>query len=94
MHYESNEPPGTDGTICHCRTCQKAYGHGFAVAADFSSKAFCFTQGKPRMYESSKFGERGFCADCGSPVIMVYTSLPEKLWIHVGTLDNPDVAKD
>ena len=82
VRYEASEPPGTDGTICHCRICQKAYGNGFAVTADFASKAFRFTRGEPRMYKSSNVGERGFCADCGSPLIMRYTSLPEKVWVQ------------
>ena len=94
VRFESSEPPGSDGTICHCRICQKAYGNGFAVTADFASKTFRFTRGEPRMYASSNVGERGFCAVCGSPLIMRYTSLPEKLWVNVGVLDDPDVAKD
>ncbi len=89
VRYEASEPPGTDGTICHCRICQKAYGNGFAVAADFPSKAFCFTRGEPRMYKSSNVGERSFCTDCGSPLIMRYTSLPEKLWVNVASTAGP-----
>ena len=43
---------------------------------------------------ASNVGQRGFCADCGSPLVMLYTSFPETIWINVGTLDDPNVARD
>ena len=95
VRYEASEPPtGEFGTICHCRMCQKASGNGFAVTVDFKIDAFRFTRGEVHMYKSSNVGQRGFCANCGSPLVMLYTSFPGTIWINVGTLDDPNVARD
>ena len=91
VRYESSESPGKKSGYCHCRMCQRAYGNGFATFVDFATETFRFTSGEPVIYKSSNVGERGFCGRCGSPLIMRYTSLPESIWVYVGTLDR---AKD
>ena len=88
--YEANGSPGKNSGYCHCRMCQKAYGNGFATFVEFATEAFRFTRGEPVIYKSSNVGERGFCARCGSPLIMRYSSLPESIWVYVGTLDRPE----
>ena len=55
--------------------------------------SFRFNHGQPVMYKSSNVGERGFCRRCGSPMIMRYSSLPDSVWIYVGTLDRPQDAE-
>ncbi len=86
--YESNEPPSKENSgYCHCRNCQKAYGNGFATFVGFPAKTFRVTRGEAVIYKSSNVGERGFCGRCGSPILMRYLSLPDKIWVYVGTLD-------
>jgi hypothetical protein len=51
-------------------------------------KAFRFTRGEPKFYRSSAWAERGFCADCGTPLVM--RDATETLAIHIGTLDHPE----
>jgi hypothetical protein len=69
--------------------CQKAYGNGFTAFVEFPLETFRLTRGEPVIYKSSNVGARGFCARCGSPVIMRYLSLPGSIWVYVGTLDRP-----
>ena len=73
--------------------CQKAYGNGFSCFLVFPASGFKFLQGEPVIYRASNVGERGFCKQCGSPMVMYYSSLPDSVWIYVGTLDNPNEAE-
>ena len=86
--YESNSSPVKKYSgYCHCRMCQKAYGNGFTAFIGFPAESFRITRGEPTIYRSSNVGERGFCARCGSPVIMRYSSLPDRIYVYVGTMD-------
>ncbi len=86
--YESDASPVKKNSgYCHCRMCQKAYGNGFTAFIGFPAESFRITRGEPTIYRSSNVGERGFCGRCGSPVIMRYASLPESVWVYVGTMD-------
>ncbi len=97
IRYESSEPP-TDGSLCHCRVCQKTTGSAFAPVTAFPLTAFRFTKGKPKLYKSSSIMEKSFCSDCGSPLIAKYlVTISEELhsdsaWVHIGTLDEPEIA--
>jgi len=92
VRYEASGPP-RDVQYCHCRMCQKNTGSAFSVAAGFRADGFRITRGDPTFYKSSDIGERGFCADCGSPLVFRYFD-PDHLyvWVSVGTLDNPEAA--
>ncbi len=85
--YESSGTPGKNSGYCHCRKCQRAYGNGFTAFIEFPAETFRLTRGEPTIFQSSNVGERGFCARCGSPVIMHYSSLPDSVWVYVGTMD-------
>ncbi len=39
--------------------------------------------------ESGNTVSYGFCANCGAPVLKKTTKLPELLFFHAGTLDDP-----
>jgi adenylate cyclase len=77
--------------LCHCRMCQKYSGAPMLEGTTFSAEAFRLTKGKPKYYKSSAIAERGFCADCGGPIVYrgligYWTS-----WIVVttGSFDEP-----
>ncbi len=48
-----------------------------------------FTQGSPTYFRSSPVARRGFCAQCGSPIVFAYDEDPAE-WIMLGSLDHPD----
>lgn len=97
IRYESSEPPSTGG-LCHCRYCQRSTGSAFEALAMFPQTAFRFIKGNPKRYRSSSIMEKYFCPDCGSQLtdrylVPVSTSLqPDMVWVHIGTLDDPEAA--
>ena len=76
---------------CHCTSCQKATGAGHASAMVFPRAAATVT-GEPRFHETSAdsghLARRGFCAQCGSPVLGGSSAAPELLVVFAGSLDD------
>ncbi len=91
VRYEATEPPERVG-YCHCRMCQKWTGNLFMLGAGFRSAAFRFTQGEQKFYQSSAWLERGFCANCGTPVCDHYLKGSDHMFAMVGSLDHPHRA--
>ena len=86
VRYEASEAPYDVG-FCHCRMCQRAFGQGSGNFALFGKGIVRFTKGEPKYYKSSAWSERGFCANCGSPLGMRDEAGHGLL---VGTLDYPE----
>ena len=89
VRFEATEPP-TWVAHCHCRMCQKGYGHPSGIFVGFKGAqkgAFRFTKGMPTYYQSSAWFERGFCSNCGSPLGM---RSPQGHAVMIGTLDHPE----
>ncbi|WP_042674698.1 GFA family protein, partial [Xanthomonas citri] len=57
-----------DASICHCRMCQKAFGAYYAPLVSVRGTEFRWTRGEPKRFASSTVVQRGFCADCGTPL--------------------------
>ncbi|WP_342748559.1 GFA family protein [Devosia submarina] len=55
--------------LCHCRMCQKAVGGPFAVICPVLKTDFVVTRGEIGWFHSSAVARRGFCRDCGTPLI-------------------------
>lgn len=73
--------------ICHCRMCQKQFGsfYGpFVTGIDVT-----WTRGAPKHFRSSNAGQRGFCADCGTPLTFESEGVIE---LAIGALDDPRKA--
>jgi hypothetical protein len=88
VRYESTEPPRVVG-YCHCRKCQKAYGAVSALFALFRRDTFRYTCGEPKFYQSSAWGYRGFCENCGTPLVLLYELDDPEPGVLIGTLDHP-----
>ena len=69
--------------------CQKLSGAPLLPWASFETEAFAYTKGKPKIYRSSSFGQREFCADCGSQIAFRDIEIGDTVEINVGTLDDP-----
>lgn len=76
-------------THCHCGMCRRATGAAVATFATFESDRVRWL-GEPARYDSSDRGWRGFCATCGSSVCFGYKPRPERIYVAVGILDEPD----
>lgn len=91
IRYESDAEP-LMMLNCHCRDCQRASGSAFAAILAMPKAAVRLT-GEPRYYGvtggSGKTIERGFCPQCGSPVMATLERFPDMLGLQAGSLDDP-----
>jgi len=79
---------------CHCRSCQKASGAGFATWCGLKTENFEVTKGEIKKCETSPGVERGFCGRCGTSLTYVAEEgWPGQVGVLAPTLDDPSVAK-
>lgn len=76
---------------CHCESCRKASGSGFATFVGFDDGNVTFTKEPPTIYESSPGMARSFCNKCGSPIFCSGGEWPDERHLFIGTFDEPDV---
>ena len=91
IRYEMSTPL-CDVHFCHCRMCQKAFGNLFGVFGSVPREALRFTAGSPELYRSSSFAERGFCAECGTPLTFRYLK-SDWVAVSIGSLDRPEAVR-
>lgn len=82
-------PPFDNVHICHCRMCQKAVGGPFAVICPVLKSSFQVTRGAFSWFRSSDLARRGFCRDCGTPMIFEYPEYDD-IGVLVGAIDQPE----
>jgi hypothetical protein len=79
-------------SICHCRMCQKASGGPFTAFGGLRLGRLVWTRGAPKVFASSDIAERGFCAQCGTP--LTYRGLgSDYISVTLGSLDDPDAVE-
>src|SRR5215218_4899688 len=92
IRYESNAEP-VMMLHCHCRDCQRSSGGPFSSFVVVLTEAFKLLQGSPRFHASpSEAGgknPRGFCPDCGSPVMGKPAAASQFGAIRSASLDDP-----
>ncbi|HVY68287.1 MAG TPA: GFA family protein [Verrucomicrobiae bacterium] len=78
---------------CHCRDCQRSSGGPFSSFVIVPRESFKLLQGTLRFHDSPSHAggmtRRGFCPDCGSPVIGKPDAAPQFAAIRAGSLDDP-----
>lgn len=75
--------------VCHCRMCQKAFGGFYAPLAGAPKSDFEFTRGTVKIFKSSDISERGFCAECGTPLTFIDVD-GDWVCVSIGSLDTPE----
>lgn len=82
---------------CHCRDCQRSSGGPFSSFTIVPKDAFRLLQGSLRFHDrpSEAGGEthRGFCTNCGSPIVVTTDSQPQIVAIRTASLDDPSWFK-
>jgi hypothetical protein len=68
--------------------CQKQFGHFYAPFV--TSFEVTWTRGQPKWFRSSNLAERGFCGECGTP--LVYHELDGEFELAIGAFDHPTLA--
>jgi len=77
--------------VCHCRMCQKAVGGPFSVICPVLKTHFRVTRGAISWFASSVLARRGFCSNCGTPMIFDYREFPD-IGVLAGCFDDPDAV--
>lgn len=65
--------------------CQKAFGNAFGPLV--TAHGLEWTRGQPKRFRSSNLVQRGFCAECGTPLTYEPDGYPPE--IAICTLDDP-----
>ncbi len=82
---------------CHCRECQYASGNGYSAVVCVPTDAFELRKGEPHYYtmdaNSDMALRRGFCANCGSPLMWLRPARPKIVIVMAATLDDPALHK-
>jgi hypothetical protein len=82
--------PLENAHVCHCRMCQRATGGIFAALAGTAPENFSWTRGTPSFFASSNLAQRGFCAQCGTPLSFKYQASTARMYATIGSLDHPE----
>ena len=92
IRYESTAAPVLM-LHCHCRDCQRSSGGPFSSFVIVPTEAFKVLQGSLRFHDSpSEAGgktHRGFCPDCGAPIVVNADAAPQFAAIRTASLDDP-----
>jgi hypothetical protein len=92
IRYQCTAEPVRMGQ-CHCRDCQRSSGGPFVAVVVVPVDALKVLKGSPRYFDtlSDRGGciHRGFCPDCGSPVLAKFDLAPHLIGIRAGSLDDP-----
>ena len=79
---------------CHCTNCRKQHGSPFRSAARLQAKDFRWVEGEAlvKFYESSPGTFRGFCSNCGSPIINRFDARSTSASVRPGAVAEYGVA--
>jgi hypothetical protein len=92
IRYESTAEP-VMMLHCHCRDCQRSSGGPFSSFVIVPTKAFKLLQGSLRFHawpsEAGGKTHRGFCLECGSPIVVKADAAPQIVAIRTASLDDP-----
>ena len=91
IKYKFNREDVVSAGHCHCKDCQKITGSGKATIVFIPTKSLKITNNYKVYSVIGHDGtnvHRGFCPNCGSPVISYVTEQPDLRFIKAGSLDN------
>ena len=95
VRYEIGAEPIT-ARVCWCKDCQKFGAGGPTVNAAFPSdalKAVGNLSDYPSTADSGNKMHRRFCGKCGTHLFSQAEARPHLVFVRVGTLDNPEIAR-
>ena len=80
-------------SMCHCLACQRRTGSAFSVQAWYSRDQVQPAEGTakryPRVAESGRTVNFGFCPECGGTVFWEAELRPDMIGVAVGTFADP-----
>ena len=81
---------------CQCRDCQRKSGTGHGSYLTFPRAGVQHTGAAKHwdiVADSGNVKTRAFCPDCGSPVYMTFSAMPDIFTVHAASLDDPSRYK-
>ena len=80
--------------VCHCKNCRKRTGSAFGISTYFSKAQIIAQQGNLNVYslhnkEQNHDQERFFCANCGTTLYWLISTMPDKIGIAGGCFIDP-----
>ena len=92
IRYECSAEPKLS-EICYCRDCQRYSGNASAALLFVPTANFTLISGSPKYYRVTGTSgyplDRGFCPECGSPVLIKRHRPPDLTIIAAASLDDP-----
>ena len=76
-------------TLCHCVDCRRVAGAPAVAWFSVEQAGFRFTDGIPKRFRSSDRATRGFCPECGTP-LMFEQDGSDEIDVPTATLDDPN----
>ena len=96
VKYEFDKPNLISAHHCHCIDCQKSTGSGKATILMLPSQAIQM-EGELKFHTtktaSGRNMSRGFCGECGSPVLSFIKEMPGMRFIKAGSLNDASWLK-
>ena len=96
IKYEFNRKDVVSSGHCHCKDCQKITGSGKATIVFVPTKKLKINDDYKVFSVIGHDGtnvHRGFCPNCGSPVISYVSEQPNLRFIKAGSLDDSSWVK-
>ena len=91
IQYEFDSSKVISAHHCHCKDCQKSTGSGKATIVMIPEENIS-VNGNLKFYTvtgtAGSHISRGFCQDCGSPVLSFVEENPAIKFIKAGTMDD------
>lgn len=78
---------------CHCQSCRRNTGSAMATFVGYNKEQLTYTRGERKFYQSSPGVQRGFCADCGTPMTYEADRCPDEVHLYISTIDNPEAFR-
>ena len=82
-----------EADACHCSMCRRQGGGGPFFAVQFKGGVTLDNSDTFQWYQSSDYGERGFCSNCGASIAWRLQSHPDKIGVSLGALDDTSGIK-
>jgi len=92
IRYQADGEPLTHA-LCHCTDCRRHAGAPKVGWIMYPQSALQVTKGVPKTYESSVYGRRQFCGDCGTGLFHTNAHiLPGIIDVQSATYDDPEAV--
>jgi hypothetical protein len=77
-------------STCHCTMCRRQSGGAFLAFVTVARSRYRLDRGTIKRHRSSALAQRGFCPDCGTPLLFEYDFEPDRVGVITASLDDPE----